>query len=121
MSVRKIEVRHIAKFATMHKTPKHIFEEIVRERPECERSALLRDHVCSGRSTMEHAWIYGGRQIPDKWAVIRLCAWAHLGPGLNKEINHWISLRHATDEDLKKYPRKDWAQERRYLNAKYGE
>ncbi len=104
----------------MHKTPKHIYEEIVMERPPCERNALLNDHICQGRSTMEHAWIHRGKQICEKWAIIRLCWWAHLGPGLNKRINEWISLRHATEADLKKYPGKDWEQIRKYLNKKHG-
>ena len=104
----------------MHSTPKGIYDEIARERPPCERAALLRDHVCQGRSTMEHAWIYSGKQINEKWAIIRLCEWAHLGPGLNKEINHYISLLHATPEDLKRFPRRDWEQDMMYLHKKYG-
>lgn len=104
----------------MHKTPKHIFEEIVRERPPCERAAFLQDHVCSGRSTMEHAWIYSGSQLNEAWSIIRLCEWSHLGKGLNKEVNHWISLQHATDADLAKFPKKDWKQIKLYLNKKYG-
>ena len=105
----------------MHKTPKRIYEEIKRERPFlCERKELLHDHECIGRMTFEHAWIYSGKQINEKWAIIILCEWAHLRKGLNKEINQWISLRHATADDLKKYPRVDWEQRRKYLNQKYG-
>lgn len=104
----------------MHKTSKWTFEEIVRERPTCERAAALHDHLCAGRSTMEHAWIYAGKQIPDKWAVIRLCEWSHLGSGMNKEINHWLSLRHATEADLAKYPRTNWSHLKKYLTKKYG-
>jgi hypothetical protein len=104
----------------MRATPKHIYDEIARERPFCERNALLHDHICQGRSTMEHAWIYRGRQITEKWAIIRLCEWSHLGKGLNKRINEWISLRHATEADLKKYPNKNWEQIKKYLNKLYG-
>jgi len=104
----------------MHKTPKHIYEEILRERPFCERQALLHDHECHGRSTMEHCWIYSGRQLVEKWSIIRLCYWSHLGAGLNKRINEWISLRHATKADLAKYPNKDWEQIRKHLNKIYG-
>ena len=112
------------KKTTMHKTPKKIFQEIAAERPPCERAAMLRDHECGGRSTMEHAWIYAGKQINEKWAIVRLCERAHsVGPYamngiLNKNINQWISLRHATDADLAKYPKKDWNQIREYLNRK---
>lgn len=103
----------------MHKTPKKVFEKLLIERPPCERWEVLRDHVCQGRSTFEHAWIYSGRQVPDAWAVLRLCEWAHLGDGLNKEINHYLSLRHATPADLAKYPKTDWVQMRTYLAKKY--
>lgn len=110
----------------MHKTPKVIFEEIRAERSPCERKAALNDHVCGGRSTMEHCFIYAGRQLNEKWSIIRLCELAHsVGPYatngiLNKKINHWLSLQHATEEDFKKYPRFDWANLKKYLNKKYG-
>jgi len=103
----------------MHKTPKHIYEEIVKERPLCERQEYFHDHICRGRSTMEHAHLYRGRQICEKWAIIRLCAWSHLGPGLDKRKNEFISLGHATIDDLKKYPNKNWLQIIQYLNKKY--
>lgn len=101
----------------MHNTPKTTYEQILRERPFCERNEALGDHQCQGRSTMEHAWIHQGKQITEKWAIIRLCEWAHLGKGLNKRINEWLALRHATPEDLKKYPGKDWEQIKKYLNT----
>lgn len=104
----------------MHKTPPRIFREIEATRPPCERYAIFKDHSCGGRSTMEHAWKYAGRQINEVWAIIRLCARAHSvdqyqtkGGILDKRINEFISLTHATDEDLKKYPRTDWDQERK--------
>ena len=109
----------------MHKTPKIIFEQIERERPLCERYAMFHDHICHGRSTMEHAWTYSGKQINEKWAIIRLCEFAHsVGPYqnngiLDKEINHYISLQHATPEGLKKYTKVNWEQKKTYLNKKY--
>ena len=109
----------------MHKTPKRIFEELLLERPFCERRAVLNDHECQGKSTFEHAFIYAGKQIPDKWAVIRLCEWAHsVGPyatngGMNKAKNHWLALRHATPQDLAKYPKADWARLKSYLDGLY--
>ncbi|MFA6097580.1 MAG: hypothetical protein WC788_08225 [Candidatus Paceibacterota bacterium] len=109
----------------MHKTKRIIFEQIEKERPFCERQAMLHDHICHGRSTREHAWIYSGRQINEAWAIIKLCEYAHsVGTYqnngiLNKEINHWISLQHATPEDLKKYQKVNWDQVKIYLNKKY--
>lgn len=31
----------------------------------------------------------------------------------------WLSLKKATEEDLAKYPRKNWSQLKKYLNKKY--
>lgn len=73
---------------------------------------------CSGHITMEHAFIYAGKQINEVWAIIPLCVYHHLGEGLNKELNQWLSLQRATEEDLQKYPRKDWKQLRIYLSNK---
>ncbi len=109
----------------MHKTPQKIYDEIVRERPFCERKEIFKDHECIGRSTMEHVWVYSNRQINEKWAIIRLCEWAHSvcrcqnNGGLDKEINEYLSLRHATDDDLRKYPNKNWKQIKNHLNKKY--
>ncbi len=100
----------------MHKTPKKVFEQIKSERYYCERRVVLGDHICDGRLTMEHALIYRGKQIPDKWAVVVLCEWSHLGPGLNKRINEWLALRHSVTEDLEKYPKKDWTLMKKYLD-----
>lgn len=107
-------------------TPKHVYEELKKERPFCERAAFFHDHFCEGRQTFEHAWIYNGKQIPKKWAIITLCAKAHSVDEfatcgiLDKQKNHFLSLRHATREDLKLYPRFSWEQEKRYLNLRYG-
>lgn len=78
----------------------------------CDRA---KDGGCDGRLTKEHAWIYAGKQIQEVWAVIDLCWHHHLGTGLNKNKNQLISLRKATEEDLAKYPKKDWNFERRRL------
>lgn len=74
---------------------------------------------CSGRITMEHSLIYAGRQIDEVWAIIPLCVYHHLGEGLNKELNQYISLQRATKEDLAKYPRKNWVQMFVYLRGKF--
>jgi hypothetical protein len=110
----------------MHETSSSIYFEISKERPECERQAVFHDHICDGRSTMEHALTYRGKQIPDKWAIVRLCEWAHgvgkyaLGGGLDKRKNEYLALLHATPKDLKAYPKKDWKQLKYYLSKKYG-
>lgn len=81
----------------------------------CYRRLVFRDHDCQGRITLEHAWTYGGPQINEVWAIIKLCAWAHDvdqfqdGGNLNKSKNQFISLELASEDDLAKYPRKNWA------------
>lgn len=93
----------------------------------CFRKMALRDHTCGGRITLEHAFIYRGRQIDEVWAIVPICARAHgvdqyQGSDIfNKEINQWIAINRMTEEDEQKYPRTDWKQLRKYLNGKYGE
>jgi hypothetical protein len=79
---------------------------------------------CKGRITWEHAIIYAGKQVQEKWAIIPLCEYHHLGKGLDKQINIFIALSRATPEELKKYPRVDWEQEKKkaiYLIFKHHE
>lgn len=67
------------------------------------------EHTCEGRITWEHAVIYAGKKIQEKWAIIALCAKGHavdefMDAGtLNKDVNIWIAFNRATDEELKKY------------------
>jgi len=75
---------------------------------------------CLGRITWEHCWIYAGKQINEKWAIIPLCVHHHLGSGMNKELNQWFSIKRATKKDLEKYPKKNWSQIIKYLTKKYG-
>ena len=109
----------------MRATPKKTYEQIVATRPPCERKAFFKDHACAGRSTMEHALIYAGKQITDAWAIIRICAYAHgvdeyQDQGiLDKGKNQLIALSHATPEDLAKYPKADWEQLKNNLQKKY--
>jgi hypothetical protein len=60
---------------------------------------------CNGRITWEHAFTYAGRQINEKWAIIPLCVYHHLGKGLNKEKNRIIAIQRASPMDLAKYPK----------------
>ena len=68
----------------------------------------------------EHCWIYAGRQINEKWAIIPLRL--DLNVNMERLVKDWcqfVSLNRATEEDLKKYPRKDWKQIKKYLFKKY--
>lgn len=93
----------------------------------CARRDALHDHQCecderTGRMIeWEHAFIFAGKQIQEKWAIIPSCWWAHRGPGMVKEINEWIALNRATDEELLKYSKAvNLIAKRNYLNTIYG-
>ena len=79
----------------------------------------VNDSRCDCRITWEHAFIYAGKQINEKWAIIPLCVYHHLGAGMVKEKNQYIALKRATPEELGKYPLKDWIQLCKYLSSKY--
>lgn len=92
----------------------------------CMRNAYFLDHICQGRLTLEHAFIYAGKQINEKWAIIAICAWSHDvdlyqgGGNLDKKKNQYVALMRATNEDLEKYPKEDWEQMRKYYIGLYG-
>ncbi len=63
------------------------------------------------RVSWEHCWIYNGKQIQEAWAIVPL----RLDLNVNmtqkvKDYCRWISLQRATEEDLAKYPKRDWKQ-----------
>ena len=59
-----------------------------------------RNEDCQGRITWEHAILFKGKQLQKKWCIIPLCLYHHLGRGLKKEVNVWIAINRATDEEL---------------------
>lgn len=83
----------------------------------CERAA---EGTCKGRLTKEHVFIYAGKQIQELWAIIDLCEFHHAVNGymdcgdLRKRVNEVISAAKATEDDLKKYPKRDWELLRKY-------
>ncbi len=91
----------------------------------CMRAEIFHDHECApnpmtGRMhEWEHAFIHGGKQINERWAIISSCYWAHSGPGLDKDKNRYIALARATPEDLAKYPKTNWYTLFAYLTAKF--
>lgn len=90
------------------------------EEPRMKRCALvgLEFGSCDGRVEWDHQWIYAGKQINEKWALLGVCSKHHYdknGNQLLKESLARKSLNLATEEDLQKYPRKNWAQIKRSL------
>lgn len=94
---------------------------------ECARANALHDHVCQGDPMRggrliewEHAMYYAGSKINEPWAIVPICWLVHRGGEMIKEVNQWLALNRATDEDLAKYPKADFKRQREYLNGKYG-
>lgn len=110
----------------MRKIPKELVKEM-EEDPYykvCARRATDGSN-CAGRITWEHVFIYAGKQINEVWSIIPLCE-RHHGVNsyqdrglLDKQMNEYISLCRATDEDLALYPKKDWKTLRDYLKKRY--
>lgn len=106
----------------MNNTPEKIKKELNADpfMAVCIHSYLRGASFCSGPITWEHAWIYAGRQVQERWSIVPVCYYHHLGPGLDKRFNQYISLLRATPEDLAKYPNKDWDTLLIYLGKLYG-
>lgn len=99
-------------------------EELDKEPDIC---ALRQFGGCSGRITREHVLTFGGKQIDEVWAIIKICArhhsvdeWQDRGL-LDKEKNLWVALNRAEDWELEKYSKVvDYKFQRARLNIKYG-
>lgn len=77
--------------------------------------------LCSGRirnPEWHHPWTYGGKQINELWAIVAGCTEHHDRVNKDRAIKmafEAASLMIATEADLAKYPRKDWAQIKKTL------
>ena len=93
--------------------------------PFFARCARWREGNCDGRITWEHAIIYAGRQVNERWAIIPLCAYHHAvddhqdGGDLDKDLNVLIALSRAEPSELEKYPKRDWLFEYARLRKRY--
>ena len=108
----------------MRKIPEALKAQLL---AEAEYKKCVRKTGCQGRITLEHAIIYAGRQLNERWAILPLCAYHHAvdqfqdGGDLQKELNVWIALNRATDEELTRISKViDYKRERERLNAKIG-
>lgn len=72
------------------------------------RVCARRSDECEGRITWEHALTYAGKQVQERFAIIPLCVYHHLGAGLNKRWNIDYAMSRATEEDKSRYPRLPW-------------
>jgi len=96
------------------KIRQHISEDLFYKR--CIHEKREKSSSCSGRISMEHSWIYAGKQINELWAIVPCCIKHNVGvSGEEKDWNRYIALLRASEEDLSKYPKKDWQQEKNRL------
>ena len=106
----------------MRLIPKKMREEIAQD-PFMRCCIYERDDApnqnCQGRITFEHAFIYAGRQINEKWAIVPCCENHNSGPAMVKSFNKFVALNRASEEDLAKYPKVDWVQLKKYLTQQY--
>lgn len=113
----------------MRKIPETLKQDILADR-FYERCALRHTpHCCgcAGRVTWEHAIIYAGRQLNEKWAIVPLCERCHGVnsyqdvTAVNKELSVWVALNMATDAELLAVSKAtNYLRERDRLNNKYG-
>lgn len=95
--------------------------------PFYKHCALADYHECGGRVTWEHALIFAGRQIQRRYAIVPVCeAGQEVGAyqdahTMDKQMNIWVALNRATDEELTAISRAiDYRAKRARLNAIYG-
>lgn len=106
--------------------PKALREEMAND-PYYKVCIRAQEGTCSKKITFEHAWIYAGKQIQERWAIVPVCTYHHAvneyqdGGDLDKGLNQYIALCRANLDDLcARMPKKDWRQEYKFLTQKYG-
>lgn len=81
---------------------------------------------CQNIPEWEHSWIYAGKQINEWWAIVPMCTKHHRIDMFfywddvkynAKDYGRWVSLMRAGSEPYKKYPKKDWDQQKKYLDS----
>jgi len=110
----------------MNNIPTKLKKDLLAD-PEYARCSLLGYHTCGGRITLEHALIYAGRQVQEKYAIIPVCAagqevdqFQDAGT-MDKNRNKWVALNRATDEEIRSISKAfNYMRERDRLNGIYG-
>lgn len=96
----------------------------LKERKKIALDDFMKKCVWTGETvdiSWEHPWVYAGRQIVDAWATVPLARRLNTSsmPREIKEYCRWVSLMRAKPEDLAKYPKRDWLQEKKNLTSKF--
>jgi len=108
----------------MRPIPKKLLKEILDD-PYYQKCIRHETKKCSGRITLEHALIYAGKQINEKWAILPVCEKHHAvnkyqdAGDLDKRYHEYVAVNRMMSDDEKKYPRVDWKSKRKMLNKIY--
>lgn len=93
-------------------------------KPRMKICSIIADRVitavCYGKIEWHHVWIYQGKQLNEAFGIVGACEKHHAAVKTSriiKEAFERFSLEIATEDDLKKYPRKDWKQLMKYLGV----
>jgi len=75
---------------------------------------------CGGRIEWHHVFIYAGRQLNEKWAIVPACHDHHAKAEPLREHFEHIALNRATTQELLQISKAiDYVAKRKYLNDKY--
>jgi len=92
-------------------------------RKELALDPFMKECVWTGQTSnvsWEHCWMYGGKQINERWAIVPLRRDLNVNMQADvKEYCRYISLTRASDEELARYPKKPWKQKLKYYKSKY--
>lgn len=109
----------------MKKIPLKI-RKVITSDPEYQTCALVKDpdHVCQGRLTWHHPFIFGGSQVVEKFATVAACAKSHGADGYSADQEdldklELFALTRATDFELSTISKAiDYKRRREFLKAK---
>jgi hypothetical protein len=99
----------------MQPIPKKMIAEMLAD-PEYQKCAV--DNGCGGALEFHHALRYAGRQVNEKFAIVRLCYRHHRGPEKSEGMAkaEAVALSRIAIEVIQgKYPKSDWQQRKKYL------
>lgn len=68
------------------------------------------------RVEWHHVFLYAGKQINERFSIVPACVFHHRGKGFDKRTFERIALSRATQEELDRYPMRNWDQMRLALS-----
>lgn len=100
-------------------------KNVINTDPFYQSCIRQKEGTCQGCITMEHALIYGGRQMDEIFAILPVCEYHHAvnqfqdSGDLNKKLHEYIAISRMTEEDKKKYPKRDWDKELKLYESNF--